>query len=85
VGSGVAYYRGSLEDGPGARDKTMVPTGVAAFPKEMTAVLSPRIMLERDFNLTHYTKMPKGGHFACFEQPQLLVADIRDFFRPLRG
>ena len=61
VGSGVAYYRGSLEDGPGARDKTMVPTGVAAFPKEMTALLAPRLMLERDFNLTHYKKMPKGG------------------------
>jgi pimeloyl-ACP methyl ester carboxylesterase len=85
VGSGVAYYRGSAEDGPGARDKTMVPTGFAAFPKEMTALQPPRVMLERDFNLTHYTKMPKGGHFACLEQPALLVQDVRDFFRPLRS
>jgi epoxide hydrolase len=85
VGSGVAYYRGSAEDGPGARDKTMVPTGFAVFPKEMTALQPPRVMLERDFNLTHYTKMPKGGHFACLEQPALLVQDVRDFFRPLRS
>ena len=48
VGSGVAYYRGSLEDGPGARDKTMVPTGVAAFPKEMTALLAPRLMCSNE-------------------------------------
>jgi pimeloyl-ACP methyl ester carboxylesterase len=62
-----------------------VPTGFAAFPKEMTALEPPRASLERDYNLTHYTKMPRGGHFACFEQPQLLVADVRDFFRTLRG
>lgn len=85
VGSGVAYYRGSAEDGPGARDRTEVPTGVAVFPKEMTSLIAPRIMLERDFNLVRYTKMPKGGHFACFEQPDLLVGDIREFFRPLRA
>lgn len=85
VGSGVAYYRGSAEDGPGARDRTEVPVGIAAFPKEMTSLIAPRVMLERDFNLKHYTKMPKGGHFAAFEQPELLVADIREFFRPLRA
>jgi hypothetical protein len=28
--------------------------------------------------------MPHGGHFACWEQPQLLVTDLRNFFRPLR-
>jgi len=28
--------------------------------------------------------MPKGGHFAALEEPELLVQDIRDFFRPLR-
>jgi len=28
--------------------------------------------------------MPRGGHFACWEQPELLVADLRDFFRKLR-
>jgi len=31
-----------------------------------------------------YTKMPRGGHFACLEQPQLFVDDVRAFFRTLR-
>jgi len=39
----------------------------------------------RDYNLVHYTKMPRGGHFACFEQPQLLVEDVRRFFRGRRS
>jgi len=42
-------------------------------------------VIERGFNLVHYTKMPHGGHFACLEQPELLVADIRDFFGKQRA
>jgi microsomal epoxide hydrolase len=89
-GTGVWYYRGSADEARAAQGqvstgKIHVPTGFAAFPKEMTALEPPRASLERDYNLTHYTKMPRGGHFACFEQPQLLVADVRDFFRTLRG
>jgi len=62
-----------------------VPTGYAAFPREMTSLAPVRSALERDFNLTHYTQMPKGGHFGCFEQPKLFVGDVRDFFRTVRG
>jgi epoxide hydrolase len=83
-GTGVWYYRGSADE-MRASAKTQVPTGFAAFPKEMTALAPPRSLLERDFNLTHYAKMPRGGHFACLEQPELLVGDIREFFRPLRS
>jgi hypothetical protein len=39
---------------------------------------------ERFFNVQRWTEMPRGGHFAAMEQPDLLVADIRAFFRPLR-
>jgi microsomal epoxide hydrolase len=85
IGSSVWFYRGSADDGPAAREKTAVPTGFAAFPKEMPALQPPRSMLERDFNLTQYTKMPRGGHFACLEQPQLFVDDVRAFFHKLRG
>jgi pimeloyl-ACP methyl ester carboxylesterase len=81
----VWFYRGSFDDGPAARGKVTVPTGFAAFPGEMPALRPLRSMLERDFNLKRYTKMPKGGHFACLEQPQLLVNDIREFFRTLRS
>ncbi len=89
VATGVWFYRGSADEARAARGqattgKIMVPTGFAAFPHEMTALEPPRSSLERNFNLVHYTKMPRGGHFACFEQPQLLVSDLREFFRPLR-
>jgi pimeloyl-ACP methyl ester carboxylesterase len=63
----------------------MVPTGFAAFPKELPGLATPRSMIERDFNLVHYTRMPRGGHFGCFEQPQLFVDDLRTFFRKVRG
>ena len=89
-GTGVWYYRGSADEaaaatGRPASGKIQVPTGFAAFPKEMTALEPPRSLLERDYNLTHYTSMPRGGHFGCLEQPALMVNDIREFFRPLRA
>jgi hypothetical protein len=36
------------------------------------------------FNLRRWTSMPQGGHFAALEEPELLVEDIRTFFRALR-
>jgi microsomal epoxide hydrolase len=84
-GSSVWFYRGNVEEATGARGKINVPTGFAAFPKEMPPLEPPRSILERDFNLIHYTKMPQGGHFACFEQPKLFIEDLRAFFRAFRG
>jgi len=83
VGTGVWYYRGSAEERSQLRGRMMTPTGFAAFPKEMPYLCPPRSVIERGFNLVHYTKMPHGGHFACLEQPELLVADVREFFRKL--
>ena len=60
-----------------------MPTGCAIFPKEIT--YTPRRWIENRFNLVHWTEMPRGGHFAALEEPELLVDDIRRFFRPLRG
>ena len=65
------------------RDRVEVPTGVAAFPKEI--LRAPRSWCEPVYNIVHWTDMPRGGHFAAFEQPELLVKDIRAFFAPLRG
>ena len=67
------------------RERIEVPTGFAAFPHEMTNLAPPRPALERDFNLTHFTRMAKGGHFGCFEQPKAFVADVREFFRSVRS
>jgi pimeloyl-ACP methyl ester carboxylesterase len=61
-----------------------IPTGVAVFPKEIVAPV--RAWMSKDFSdIRHWTEMPKGGHFAAFEQPELFVADVRAFFRTLRG
>jgi microsomal epoxide hydrolase len=59
-----------------------VPTGYAAFPREI--LLPPRSWAERVFNIQRWTVMPRGGHFAALEEPELLAADLREFFRPLR-
>lgn len=59
-----------------------VPTGCAIFPREI--IRPPRSWVERLYNVTHWTVMPAGGHFAAMEEPQLLVDDVRAFFRTLR-
>src|SRR5205807_2078619 len=58
------------------------PVAVALFPKEIP--WPPRALAERGYNITRWTIMPKGGHFAAMEQPELLAQDLREFFRPLR-
>jgi epoxide hydrolase len=60
------------------------PLGFALFPKEIN--VPPRAWVERGLGgeLTHWTEMPRGGHFAALEQPKLLVDDVRAFFRRVR-
>jgi pimeloyl-ACP methyl ester carboxylesterase len=75
--------RGGL--GAGSGDpvfKVTVPTGAAIFPAELYA--PPRSWAEKTYNITRWTEMPAGGHFAAMEEPRALVEDIRAFFRPLR-
>jgi pimeloyl-ACP methyl ester carboxylesterase len=59
-----------------------VPTGCALFPAELLA-WPPRSYVDRLYNVTHWTEMPRGGHFAAMEQPDLLIEDIRAFARTL--
>ena len=66
-----------------APGKVEVPTGVAAFPKEI--MKAPRNWCEARYNITHWTDMPRGGHFAAFEQPELFVEDVREFFGSSTG
>ena len=60
-----------------------VPTGCALFPAELLS-WAPRSYVERVYNVTQWTEMPRGGHFAAMEQPDLLIDDIRAFARGLR-
>ena len=59
-----------------------VPCAIARFPKE--APFPPREWVERGYNVQRWTEMPRGGHFAAAEEPELLAEDIRSFFRALR-
>jgi pimeloyl-ACP methyl ester carboxylesterase len=59
-----------------------VPTGAAIFPKEI--YFTPRRWAEARYNIVRWTVMPRGGHFAALEEPELLVDDVRAFFRELR-
>jgi pimeloyl-ACP methyl ester carboxylesterase len=47
-------------------------------------VTAPRDWAERFFDVRRWTEMPRGGHFAAMEEPELLAEDIGAFFRPLR-
>ena len=68
----------------GERVAVDVPTGVAVFPKEIVPPV--RSWMEPRFrNIRHWQEMPKGGHFAAFEQPEIFVDEIRAFFRTLRS
>ena len=66
----------------GAPEFVAVPTGVARYPKEV--IRFPRAWVERRYNVTHWADMPRGGHFAAMEQPELFVEDLRTFFRTVR-
>ena len=61
-----------------------IPVAVSVFPDELYP--APRSWTELAYpKLIHYNKLPKGGHFAAFEQPQLLSEEIRVGFRSLRS
>lgn len=65
-----------------AGERVRVPCGVARFPLE--APMPPREWVARAYDVVRWTEMPRGGHFAALEEPALLAADVREFFRPLR-
>ena len=58
-----------------------VPSSFALFPHDL--VNAPRDFAERIFNVQQWTEMPRGGHFAAMEQPELLANDIRKFVTAL--
>ncbi|WNO70188.1 epoxide hydrolase [Streptomyces sp. AM8-1-1] len=66
----------------GAKGVTL-PVAVSVFPEELYE--SPRSWTEQAYpNLIHYNRLPKGGHFAAWEQPELFVNELRTGLRSLR-
>ena len=75
------YYESRAERSRGWPN-IQVPVGVAMFPKELARC--PRSWVDTSrINVVHWTEMPRGGHFAALEQPELLLEDVRAFFRTL--
>jgi pimeloyl-ACP methyl ester carboxylesterase len=70
-----ASYSGA--GGPKPAQRVEVPTAVATFPGEAPL---PREWADRMVNVKRFTKMPKGGHFAALEEPELWVEDVRASF-----
>lgn len=86
IGSSMRYYwenwRQSVRLAHDRIPALEAPTAIAVMPNDLVFV--PRRLAERYTNLAQWTVMPRGGHFAAAEEPDLLVEDIRRFFRPLR-
>ncbi|POX45008.1 epoxide hydrolase [Streptomyces sp. Ru71] len=78
------YYERAHTAGRAAapQEPSTVPTALALFPKEIQIPLRHRA--ERTENLVRWTRFGRGGHFAAMEEPDLLVGDVRAFFRQLR-
>lgn len=78
------YYE---SHGPGRGDarpfsRIETPTGHAVFPAEIRP--TPRVWAENVYNIVRWKQMPRGGHFAAFERPELFVNELRTFFRDFR-
>ena len=72
-------YKGGFWDAKGVS----IPVAVSVFPGE--AYQAPRSWAERAYpQLIHYNQLDRGGHFAAWEQPQLLAEELRSGFRSLR-
>ena len=80
-------YYGRREEGgrffPKDFKKIEIPTAAAIFPAEMSE-WPPKSYVDRIFNITQWTEMPSGGHFAALEEPELLVNDLVKFSRTVR-
>jgi microsomal epoxide hydrolase len=59
-----------------------VPAAFALFPKDISH--PPQEWAERFFNVQRWAEMPRGGHFAAMEEPDLLAREIRAWFRSFR-
>jgi pimeloyl-ACP methyl ester carboxylesterase len=84
IGSSMRLYRESslarLEFGPGER--IAAPCGVARFAKEEPFM--PESWVRRVYNVQRWKEIPTGGHFAAWEEPELLAQELREFFGAYR-
>ena len=83
IGSSMRMYRANSAISPAQLARRVeVPSGFSLFPGDIGR--PPRAWLERTTNLVRVTELPRGGHFAPFEEPELYAEELRAFFRPYR-
>jgi pimeloyl-ACP methyl ester carboxylesterase len=76
------YWEGFAKTDLGPKNIS-IPVAVSVFPDEV--ILAPRSWTERAYpRLIHYNQLDKGGHFAAWEQPELLTQELRTAFKSLR-
>ncbi|NWQ79356.1 HYEP hydrolase, partial [Columbina picui] len=80
--SSMRFYKENLQKGLGTqkheRLTVQVPTGIASFPNEV--MHTPQAWAQKKYtNIVSFHFMPRGGHFAALEEPQLLAEDILQF------
>ena len=82
IGSSVRMYYENLRNAwvMGKDELVPAPTAIAVFPGEISR--PPQEWAERSYNVCRWTEMPRGGHFAALEEPELLAEDVRAFFLP---
>jgi pimeloyl-ACP methyl ester carboxylesterase len=79
--SSARLYWESFESG--SINEISVPAGISVFPKEIFRT-SERWARKRFTDLRHFNALPRGGHFAAWEQPETFVDEVRTFFRSVR-
>jgi microsomal epoxide hydrolase len=82
--TGAWYYRGLIEEGGVAfkeGERCETPTAFANFPGEPLYTAPPRSWADRAYNITRWSEMSRGGHFAAMEEPDLFVDDVRAWGR----
>ncbi|UUU23243.1 epoxide hydrolase family protein [Streptomyces sp. DSM 40750] len=83
AGSSARHYWEAAHPSRATRtERPSTPTGVAVFSADIARPV--RRLAERDRNIVHWSELPRGGHFAAMEQPELFTADVRAFFRRFR-
>jgi pimeloyl-ACP methyl ester carboxylesterase len=80
AGSSARLYYDNMRAGFVPPQPVTVPVGVAVFAGDYAI----RRYGEQGHNITHWSEFDRGGHFAAMEAPDLLVGDVRSFFRSLR-
>lgn len=86
IDSSIWFYNGFLAETGGSfltTDFVDVPTGVARFPEDLLNGMPPKSWVKAQYDLVHWTEMPRGGHFAALEEPELFAADVLSFFSKL--